>query len=261
MGDWNSEQYMKFKGERTQPSVDLINRLGDDFKPKTVLDLGCGPGNSTFALYNKFKNAKITGVDASENMLEKARKSYDFLNFKKCFLPTGLNEIDGRFDLIFSNACIHWIPEQKELLNSAFEKLNNGGKFAVQIPFIQQAPFYKLLYAMINEEKWQKLQSINNFHNLMPDEYFDILASLSSDFEIWQTTYYHRVPNFKSIIEWYRGSGLRPYLEALTNDEKQVFENELLEKIKNNYPVQKNGEIILKMPRLFFILNKNGKNA
>lgn len=89
MSDWNSNQYMKFKNERTQPSVDLINRISY-LDPQNILDIGCGPGNSTFALKNHFKNADIIGVDYSENMLEKAKTSYSDMTFEKCNVPSGL---------------------------------------------------------------------------------------------------------------------------------------------------------------------------
>lgn len=256
MSDWNSNQYMKFERERTQPSKDLISRIeGMDF-PR-ILDLGCGPGNSTFALKSKFEESEIIGVDASDNMLEKARCEHPDIEFKKCFLPSGLDEIDGKFDLIFSNACIHWIPEQKELLTKCRKKLNDGGILAVQIPFIQSAPFYKILYKLV-DEKWQNLSSIKNFHNLMPEEYYDLLNELGFDFDIWQTTYYHTVSSHEGIIDWYKGSGLRPYLEALESDEERAkFTSELLSIIKNKYPTQSNGNVILKMPRVFFVARKN----
>ena len=256
MSDWNSKQYMKFERERTQPSKDLISRI-DGMSFSRILDLGCGPGNSTASLQSSFKQSEIIGVDASDNMLEKARADHHDLEFKKCFLPSGLDEIDGKFDLIFSNACIHWIPEQRELLTKCREKLNGGGILAVQIPFIQNAPFYKILYKIV-DEKWQKLSSIKNFHNLMPEEYYDLLNELHFDFDIWQTTYYHTVASHEGIIDWYKGSGLRPYLEALEDDGKrQQFTSELLSIIKDKYPTQSNGSIILKMPRVFFVAKKD----
>lgn len=255
MSDWNSNQYMKFKSERTQPSKDLIARINAT-KPERILDLGCGPGNSTFALKSTFAESEILGVDASDDMLKKARAEHSDIEFKKCFLPQGLDDIDGKFDLIFSNACIHWIPKQKELLAKCDEKLNGGGMLAVQIPFIQNAPFYKILYKLV-EEKWQKLSSIKNFHNLMPEEYYDLLTELGFEFDIWQTTYYHTVLSHEGIIDWYKGSGLRPYLDALKSDEeRESFISDLLSIIKEKYPVQSNGNIILKMPRVFFVAKK-----
>ena len=254
MADWNSNQYLKFEKERTQPSADLISRLSD-INPSRVLDIGCGPGNSTNLLAKRFKNAEILGVDSSDNMLEKAKATYPDFSFKKCILPNDFDKIDGKFDLIFSNACIHWIKEQELLIKSAFDKLEVGGIFAVQIPFIQNAPFYKMLYKFI-DEKWQKLSSIRNFHNLLPEEYYDLLGGLSQDFSIWETTYYHTVSSSDGVIEWYKGSGLMPYLDKLNDDEKQEFLAELKVLCNQNYPERKNGNVILKMPRMFFIAKK-----
>lgn len=253
MGDWNSVQYTKFERERTQPSIDLINRL--HIEPKTVLDIGCGPGNSTAQLFRCFPEANILGIDSSDNMLEKASASYPEMKFKKCFVPDGLEELD-RFDLIFSNACLHWIPDHEKLLPKLIEKLNDGGVLAAQMPLVRNAMFYHELNSLASDGKWKKLSTIHNFHNLSPEETYNILCKSASAVEMWDTSYYHIVPSHSSVIDWYKGSGLRPYLEALDEAEKNDFLSDLLERIKTNYPVQADGNIILKMPRLFFIAEK-----
>lgn len=251
MSDWNSAQYMKYAKERTQPSVDLVARLSD-INPKNVLDIGCGPGNSTHALKVRFADADILGIDASPDMLERARATYPDMKFKQCFVPQGFAEIDENFDLIFSNACIHWIPNQKELLTATVDKLNRGGTLAVQIPYIQEAPFYKVLFKMVECEKWHKLSTIKNFHNLTPEEYYDVLSELELDFDIWKTDYFHTVDGIDGVINWYKGSGLRPYLDALDENKQAEFLTELKENIKNQYSFRENGKMILKMPRIFF---------
>lgn len=109
---------------------------------------------------------------------------------------------------------------------------------------------------MVEEERWNKLSSIKNFHNLMPNEYYDLFTTLDCDFQIWQTTYYHIVNSQEGVIEWYKGSGLRPYLEMLENDEKAEFLSVLQTKLEKLFPTQKDGKVILKMPRLFFTLQK-----
>lgn len=255
MSDWSSAQYMKFGSERTQPSIDLISRLSDA-EPARVLDIGCGPGNSTFVLKARFPHAEIIGVDSSENMLNRARDTYPDMDFMQCTVPDGLDELKCSFDLIFSNACIHWIPDQKKLLTAITDKLSEGGVLAVQIPLIQEAPFYKILFTMVKEEKWHRLSSIQNFHNLLPEEYYDLLFDLGLDFDIWQTTYYHTVDNADGVVQWYSGSGLRPYLAALTDSEQTEFLQDLHSRIDSLYPIRHNGKCILKMPRLFFTAKK-----
>lgn len=255
MSDWNSNQYMKFKNERTQPSLDLISRIAQ-LTPQNILDIGCGPGNSTFALKNQFKNADIIGVDYSDNMLEKARASHPDMVFEKCDVPNGLKKYQKSLDLIFSNACIHWIDNQKELIYKIFDKLSTNGVLAVQIPLTQNAPFYEILYRLVETPKWRKLSEIHNFHNLLPEEYYDLFCKMYCDFNIWQTTYYHIVESHMGVIEWYKGSGLRPYLDKLSESEQEEFISDLSAEIKLTFPEQADGKVILKMPRLFFTLRK-----
>lgn len=253
MSDWNSEQYIKFEKERTQPSVDLINKI--DIDAKTVLDVGCGPGNSTARLLNQYPDAEILGIDNSENMLQKASSTYPDIKFCRCDVPEGLESLKS-FDLIFSNACLHWIPNHGALLPKLMEKLNVGGVLAVQMPLVQQAPFYKAVGEAVTEDKWKKLRSIKNFHNLLPDETYDILARVSADVNMWETTYYHIVNSYNDVFEWYKGSGLRPYLDLLGEEEKAEFIADLTEKLEEKFPIRKDGKIILKMPRMFFIARK-----
>lgn len=253
MNDWNSNQYTKFEKERTQPSVDLIHRI--NILPESILDIGCGPGNSTNQLYEYFPKSNILGIDSSDNMLDKAEKSYPHLKFRKCFIPDDIESIEN-FDLIFSNACLHWIPDHKNLFPKLMSKLNRGGMFAVQMPLVQNAMFYKILNKLISTDKWKKLRDIHIFYNLEPNETYDILSKISKNVTMWDTTYYHIVPSHSSVIDWYKGSGLRPYLDILNQTEKSEFLSELLEMIKNNFPVQSDNSVILKMPRLFFTASK-----
>lgn len=113
MNDWNSNQYTKFENERIQPSIDLICRI--NIFPESILDIGCGPGNNTNQLSVFFPDADILGIDSSDNMLSKANKTYPNLKFRKCSVPDELDSV-GNYDLIFSNACLHWIPDHETLL-------------------------------------------------------------------------------------------------------------------------------------------------
>ncbi|MGM9971253.1 MAG: methyltransferase domain-containing protein [Anaeroplasmataceae bacterium] len=253
MNDWNSNQYMKFANERTQPSIDLIKRI--KITPKSILDIGCGPGNSTNQLYQFFSDANILGIDSSDNMLDKARSTYPGFKFEKCFVPDDLNKLES-FDLIFSNACLHWIPNHKILLPKIMDKLNDGGVFAVQMPMVQNALFYKALNEVVSTSKWNKLNVVQNFYNLSPNETYNILSGVSKSVEMWETTYYHIVSSYDDIINWYKGSGLRPYLEKLADKEKEIFISDIIIKLKEYFPINSDNTILLKMPRLFFIASK-----
>lgn len=255
MGDWNSNQYLKFERERTQPTLDLISRIGN-LNPENILDIGCGPGNSTNALKCAFPNSKLLGIDSSDNMLAKARKTYTDVSFEKCNVPGELKNLAESFDLIFSNACFQWIPEQEELFENVFEKLADGGTLAVQLPLIQGAPFYKMLNNVLRQDKWSSLRNIRKFHNLTDVQYYDMLCRYCSDFDVWKTDYYHTVDGADGVLSWYSGSGLRPYLDALDNEKQAEFTAELRENINSLYDVRANGKLILKMPRLFFVGKK-----
>lgn len=249
MSEWDSKQYTKFEKERTQPSIDLIGRVG--ICPKSILDIGCGPGNSTAQLAAHFPEAEILGVDSSDNMLARARAVYPDMAFRKCSVPDGLDEL-GSFDLLFSNACLHWIPDHRSLLPKLMDKLNTGGMLAVQIPLTQEAIFYKLLHEHLKSKKWSRLNTIHNFHNLTPNETYDILSQLSPEVCMWETVYYHVVDSHSAVIDWYKGSGLKPYLDMLDESEKAEFQSELLLLIREKIPLQSDGKVLLKMPRLFF---------
>jgi len=255
MTEWNATQYLKFEAERTQPARDLISRIADT-APNRILDIGCGPGNSTALLQKTFPEAEILGADASDAMLEQARKSHPDLRFVKSVMPDGLSSLPENFDLLFSNACIQWIPGQKELLSALVEKLNPNGVLAVQVPYIQAAPFYQILSSLVQEEPWKKLRSAYPFHNLLPEEYYQLLEEMGCSFTLWETTYFHCVPNLNGVIEWYKGSGLKPYLSRLTPEEQEAFLSALAEKMEPFCPSTPKGTVILKMPRLFFVASQ-----
>lgn len=256
MSDWNSEQYLKFKKERTQPSIDLVNRINIE-NPKRIIDIGCGPGNSTAVLKKRYPNAYILGVDFSPNMIEKAKADYPELDFMLFDATKDFDKLEGKFDIVFSNACIQWIPNHKKLLADMMSILNQGGMMAVQIPYQFNQPMHKIVAEVASETKWKSLIPFEKVFNILKeDEYFDLLAEISSDFSMWQTVYFHRMPSQQSIMEWYRSTGLKPYLDVLPDDKKAEFEKDVFEEVKKAYPVQKNSEVIFRFPRLFFSAKK-----
>lgn len=253
MPDWNATQYLKFRGQRTQPSIDLAEKIGLS-APSDVIDIGCGPGNSTAVLRKKYPNAKILGIDVSEDMIETAKRTYPDMEFLLLDAGKDLKNLERKFDIVFSNACIQWIPDHRSLLPDMMSILKDGGVMAVQTPMNYKEPIHQIIGRLAASEKWrEKLGTPRVFYNLSQEDYFDVLAGISSDFTMWQTTYFHRMPSHESIMEWYSGTGLRPYLNALKNDEdREAFWNEVFAEVKVAYPIQENGEIIFRFPRLFF---------
>ena len=251
MPEWSAKQYSKFKNERTLPAIDLANAIKHD-NVRTALDVGCGIGNSTAVLKRRFPNAKIIGADNSDDMLKSARENYPELEFIKLDAEKDIPDISDRYDVVFSNACIQWIPDHRLLIKRLMGLLEENGVLALQIPLQDIHPMHKIIKSVAGSEKWAKKIPVPRiFYTLTEEEYFDILSELSGNFRMWVTTYFHAMPSHHSIVEWYKGSGLRPYLEQLDDGDKSEFEKDVLTETQKIYPVQQNGEIIFKFPRLF----------
>lgn len=259
MTDWNSAQYLMFKNERTQPAIDLVNRIYVD-NPRKIVDIGCGPGNSTQVLAQRFPNAYILGIDSSLNMIETAKRDYPNLHFKVCDAGKDLSILDNDFDVVFSNACIQWIPNHNELLRNMIGLLRKGGMLAVQTPMNYEEPIHKIISEVSTSEKWRsEFPNHRIFYNLTQSEYFELLSEISSEFSMWETTYCHKLKSHENIMEWYRSTGLRPYLNALSDEKKKSFEQDIFERVVKEYPVQKNGNVIFRFPRFFFIAAPKNK--
>ena len=149
MADWHSEQYLKFAKERTQPARDLAARL-THLRPETVVDIGCGPGNSTQVLREVFPSADLFGIDSSPRMIEQARADHPNLCFRLC----DASLLEGRYDLLFSNACLQWIPDHRTLLPALMGHLKDGGVLAVQMPRNGEEPLFRLIEVLAGEPHW-----------------------------------------------------------------------------------------------------------
>lgn len=252
MAEWNAELYSEFLKDRTQPSIDLANRITIE-NPKSIIDIGCGPGNSTEVLKKRFPNARVIGADLSKDMIKTAESNHKDIEFIQFDASRDFEKLNEKFDVVFSNACIQWVPDHKKLLPEMMSILNDGGVLAVQTPMNYKEPIHMIIESLVNSEKREKhFSKPRIFYNLLQEEYFDLLSEISSDFTMWETVYCHRMSSHESIIEWYKGTGLRPYLSALSAEKAGEFEKEVLEQIRKEYPIQKNGEIIFRFPRFFF---------
>ena len=253
MSDWSAAQYSKFKKERTIPAVDLANSIKCE-NANSVLDIGCGASNSTAVLAKKFPCAKITGADNSDDMLAAARKENPHIEFIKLDAEKEIDSVEKRYDVVFSNACIQWVPKHRKLLKSLFSLLSDSGTLAIQIPQQSKHPVHNIMKSLSKSDKRKdKLRVQRIYNNLPENQYYDILSELTDSFRIWETTYFHSMPSYESIIEWYKGTGLRPYLEQLSADDRKDYLGDVMQCLRDTYPMQKNGEIIFKFPRLFFV--------
>lgn len=253
MADWNPELYLKFKKERTQPALDLAARL--ELFPAKALDVGCGPGNSTQVVAQRFPGVKLLGVDSSASMVDAARRAHPELEFLQCDVSAQLDALPHDFDLVFSNACIQWVPDHPQLIPGLLGLLKPGGVLAVQVPVNFEEPIHQIISRTVGRAQWrEKVPYHRSFYTLKPEEYFDLLAENARDFTLWETVYMHRMPSHEAIMEWYSSTGLRPYLEAAVDREaREGFYEEVYRQVKEAYPVQGNGEVIFRFPRLFFI--------
>jgi trans-aconitate 2-methyltransferase len=255
--DWDPQQYLQFKHERTQPSIDLVARIHSD-DPKTIIDIGCGPGNSTQILHTRWPNAVIIGLDNSEKMIERARKDYPN---QQWIVGDALTlEINQTYDIVFSNAAIHWIPNHDVLIPRLFQLVNKNGILAIQIPANHDSPLYKIIVRTSQNRKWSALtagsEQVKTYHNV--EYYYNTLISLTQEIAIWQTTYYHILKSHQELIDWYRSTAMKPVLERLQTDKNRAeFEEEVLNESKKYYPLQRDGRIIYPFKRLFFTAHKS----
>lgn len=256
MTDWDSSKYLKFGSERTQPAIDLVNRIHFE-RPKKIADIGCGPGNSSEVLAQRYKDADILGIDNSPAMIEAARAQHPNIRFMQCDASKDLNSLGKDFDIVFSNACIQWLPDHNTLLKNMMRLLKPGGVIAIQTPMNYQEPIHQIIKQISTSQKWSsEFENPRIFYNLTQSEYYDLLSDIASDFCMWQTTYFHKMKSHSDIMEWYRATGLRPYLNVLSETDKLDFEKDIYNELISAYPKQKNGEIIFRFPRFFFIATK-----
>jgi trans-aconitate 2-methyltransferase len=250
---WDPQQYLKFERERTQPSIDLAARI-DIANPRRIIDLGCGPGNSTAVLHRRWPEAEITGLDSDEEMLRAARRDYPRHYWLQQDAASW--ESRGGYDIVFSNAMLQWLPDHAAVINRWFQTVEPGGALAVQLPVNFRSAIHQHIVEVADEPDWrdQLAPAKRLLFAKDPDDYYNILSPLSNRIDLWSTEYIHILPRHEDIIEWMRGTGMRPYLAALTSeDERKRFEAEVLARVKKSYPPQADGRVLFPFRRLFFI--------
>ena len=253
---WDSETYLKFEKERTQPAIDLVRRV-EGRNVSSVLDVGCGPGNSSAVIKSVFPEAEILGIDFSADMIERAKKDYPDITFEQWDADEFTEKTGKKFDLIFSNACLQWLPDQFKTIKNLYKLLNDNGIMAIQIPCNFDEPIHHLIHKVVTGEKWKTVfKQQRNYVMGTVEDYFNVISALSDEYDIWTTTYHHVLPSHEALWAWYEGTGLRPYLSQIDDSMRDEFKKDFMEEIKKNYPLQKNGKVIFDFPRLFFTIEK-----
>jgi trans-aconitate 2-methyltransferase len=254
--DWNPDLYRQFEKQRTQPVIDLISRLQTGTVER-ILDVGCGPGNSTEELLKRWSNAEIIGLDSSPSMIKQAEERLPSIKFELQDANTDSSNL-GKFDVIFSNAAIQWMPNHKQLLKKLFDSLNPSGVIGIQLPDVSKMGVQLAVDQTSQNIKWRHKFTNTPFLNCRSvDEYYQICSELSTEVYLWSTDYYHVLESLQSIVDWYKSTGMKPYLDALENDsERQEFESEVLNRLKEYYQIQSNGHVLFPFTRIFITLYK-----
>jgi trans-aconitate 2-methyltransferase len=253
MASWDSCQYLKFGDERTRPARDLVRRI-EVPTPRHVIDLGCGPGNSTSLLADAWPTAQVTGLDSSAAMLVTAQKMRSDIRWVEGDI--GSWSADEECDVVFSNAALQWVPDHAQLLPQLWTQVASGGVLAFQVPANLEAPAHQLMREIAGASRWQSHFShpVREWHVESGGFYYDVLASFASRVELWFTDYIHVLPGPEAIVEWYRGTGLRPWLDALpSQDLRERFLADYLAEITRAFPRQSNGKVLFPFRRLFVI--------
>ncbi|MGV6873901.1 trans-aconitate 2-methyltransferase [Pseudochelatococcus sp. B33] len=259
MPQWDAGQYLKFEDERTRPARDLLTRIFPAAPPGRVLDLGCGPGNSTELLVSRFPEAEVVGVDNAPDMLEKARQRLPGARFVEGDVAAahGGWRDEGPFDLIFANAVLQWVPDHADLLPSLVELLSPGGTLAVQMPDNLDQPSHSVMREVAGAGPWSaRLAGVQRLPLGSVGEYYDMLIPHVSRVDIWHTIYQHPLEDVDAIVEWVKGTGLMPYLEPLDASERELFLAEYAEKLADHYPGRADGKVLLAFPRLFIVAQR-----
>ncbi|MBV8494165.1 MAG: trans-aconitate 2-methyltransferase [Alphaproteobacteria bacterium] len=252
MHGWDAGQYLRFADERTRPALDLLARI-DLGAPQRIVDLGCGPGNSTGLLRERWPAAAITGLDASVDMLAAARRDYPGIDFVlgdiARWSPTEL------YDVVFSNAALQWVSEHEHLLPKLLDAVAPDGVLAVQMPHNHDFATHRLMRQVATEGPWRhKLAGARDPSPVKPPEfYYDCLAPRCRRILMWETNYIQVMDGIDAIIAWLRGTGLRPFLARLDEAEERQFLNRYAALLVEEFPAQADGRVLLPYPRLFFI--------
>ena len=245
---WDPERYLTYADERGRPFVDLVGRIDAD-APRVVVDLGCGPGNLTRLLKERWPDARVSGVDSSPEMIEAASAIEDVTwevgDVSAWATPDPL-ALRAPVDVLVSNATLQWIPEHLDLLPGLLDRVAPGGWFAFQVPGNFGAPSHTLMRDLAASPRWRdRLSGVLRHEDavLPPEGYLDRLAALGCAVDAWETTYVHLLTGEDPVLDWVKGTGLRPVLTALDDDPaaREEFLAEYRAALREAYPATAHG--------------------
>ncbi|MFE6907846.1 trans-aconitate 2-methyltransferase [Streptomyces erythrochromogenes] len=263
---WDPQQYLRHAGHRTRPFLDLLTRIPElPNRPARIADLGCGPGNVTELLTTRWPEAAITGFDLSPEMLRRATEQYagptaggGSLDFRHGDIAGWLPE--EPYDLIVSNAALQWVPGHPGSFGAWINGLRPGGTFAFQIPGNFTAPSHALLAELCDTPRWRSRlagHGARYVHLLEPAEYLARFTALGCEADVWETTYHQLLQGPDPVLDWVKGTALRPVLTALGDDREAVdaFLAEYRDRLRTAYPSGPRGTVF-PFRRIFAVARK-----
>ena len=257
---WNPTQYERFRDERKRPFFELLSRV-DAASPQQVVDLGCGTGDLTLVLAERWPGAHVTGVDSSEAMITEAgrravpgRVSFELADLAAWTPP-------GPLEVLVSNAALHWLPEHAALLSRLVSLLAPSGVLAFQVPANFDAPSHRLIDEVRAQPRFAAaLAPVRRGHAEPLDFYEAHLAGLGLTVDAWDTTYLHVLPGEDAVLQWLLGTTLRPVLSALGSEEGKAFLEALRPVLRAAYPATSRGTPY-RFTRRFVVARRGGAHG
>jgi trans-aconitate 2-methyltransferase len=248
---WDPERYLTYADERGRPFVELVARVGAA-APGSVVDLGCGPGNLTTLLRDRWPDADIGGLDSSPEFIERARSTDPTITFEVADLRTWAAEADPVVVLV-SNATLQWVPGHLALLPDLVSRVRPGGWLAFQVPGNFDEPSHTIRRDLAGEAPYAEHTSevaVPSSHDAAA--YLEALAAVGCRVDAWETTYLHVLTGDDPVFAWVSGTGARPTLQALPDDLRPRFEDEFKRRLRAAYP-EKDGRVVLPFRRIFVV--------
>ena len=254
MADWNPGLYRRFEDERTRPAAELLARVPLD-RVDVAIDVGCGPGNSTELLVERFGAGAVSGFDTSEAMLADARKRLPGTHLFRADVTAWVP--DTRPDLIYSNAVLQWVADHPRLIPHLFGLLRPGGALAVQMPDNLDEPSHRAMRDTAADGPWTPFNGdaaeARAGRMLSPSAYYDLVAPHAASVDVWRTTYQHPMDSPAAIVSWVRATGLRPFVDPLPRELQAGYLAAYEARIARHYPARADGRRLLAFPRLFVV--------
>jgi trans-aconitate 2-methyltransferase len=255
MNSWDSQQYLKFRDERTRPSIDLAARVALE-APARAIDLGCGPGNSTAVVARRWPRTAVTGLDSSPATLATAKKDHPNFNWLQSDIAGWAETNTEKFDLVFSNAALHWVTDHALTFPKIFSAVAPGGALAFQVPHSLAALHQTCMRELPGTSKWRArfpqppavwlVESVGF--------YYDLFSRSAARVDLWLTDYIYIFDGPEGIVEWHKGAALLPFLKLLPDESTRLeFLANYLATITPHYPRLANGKVLLPFRRLFVI--------